>query len=120
MTIRAQLRRLHSPDVFDLEHYTPEDAKFFSTLVQAVIGPQQGVGEESIDFLVCTPRWLATQVPNRGYVLGRHYLFLTRYDYIVLRQAIQDVCDQAQGHDWQSVAAYLSRFSRWEFENYKP
>jgi hypothetical protein len=120
MTIRAQLRRLHSPDVFDLEHYMPEDAEVFGILVQAMIGPQEGVGEESFDFLVCTPHWLATQVLNRGYVLGRHYLFLSRYDYGVLRQAIQDVCDQAHGEDWQSVAAYLGRFGHWEFEDYKP
>lgn len=117
--IHAQLRHLHSPDVADLERYQPDSAEHFGILVQALIGPEKQEGEESFDLFVCTPSWLAEQVRDEGYVFGRHYVFLSRYDYHLLYQAIQSICDQAIGETWQVVAAYLGRYGQWEFEDYR-
>lgn len=116
--IQARLRRLHSPDATDLEQYQPPDAEHFGLLIQAMIGPEGQPGEESFDFLVCTPSWLAALIRDKRYAFGRHYLFLSRYDYAVLYQAIRQVCEQATGEDWHAVAAYLSRYGKWEFEDY--
>jgi len=117
--IRAHLRYLYSPDLEDLDQNSPPDPECFGILVQAFIGPHNGPGEESFDFMVCTLRWLATQVHDGEYLLGRHYLFLTRYDYAVLKRAIVHVCDLAEGETWQEVAERLARYGQWEFEDYK-
>jgi hypothetical protein len=106
--------------VFDLERYAPEEPECFGLLVQAMIGPENLVGEESFDFVVCSPQWLATHMPADGYLFGRHYLLLARYDYATMRRAIQKVCDQAQGPTWDVVGALISRYGRWEFEDYSP
>ncbi len=99
----------------------PEDPECFSLSVEALIGVR-GVelsGEEIFNFLVCTPRWLATEVLNEGYVFGKDYLFLPRYDYALMRRAIEALCDRAEGPDWNTVAAYVAQYSLWEFENYQ-
>jgi len=117
MSIRAKLGRLHSPDLPDLERGVPEDPTCFGILVQALISPHDEHGEESFDFLVCTPLWLANQMREGEYRLGLHYLFLMTYDYSVLWQAITHVCGMAQGNDWATVAARLAWYGRWEFED---
>ncbi len=116
--MQAALRRLHSPDLGDLEHGQPSDPACFSILVQALIGPRGGDGEESFDFLVCTPSWVATRLNEGAYLFGQHYLFLARYDYATMHRAISGICGRAEGNDWTSVAKVLARYGRWEFEDY--
>ncbi len=115
---KAALRRLHSPDAPDLGSYTPVDLRRFGILVQAMIGPKGEQGEESFDFLVCTPAWLADQIASQGYEFGRHYLFVSRYDPELITRVLHELCDRASGPDWDSVAQYLGRYGKWEFEDY--
>lgn len=117
--IQAELRRLHSPDAPKLDDYTPSTPEHFGILVQAIIGPKAGLGEESFDFMVCTPSWLGEQVARAGYIVGRHHLVVDHYDMKAIRAVIQDLCRQAVGPNWASVAAYLARFGKWEFEDYQ-
>ena len=56
--MRAQLKRLHSPDVWDLKSFKPDGP--FSILVEAMAGPVDAPGEESFDIIVCTYDWLPT------------------------------------------------------------
>jgi hypothetical protein len=49
--IQAELKRLHSPDVYKLEDYEPEGP--FGILVQAIVGPAGAGGCESFDIVVC-------------------------------------------------------------------
>jgi hypothetical protein len=43
--VRATLKQLHSPDVFDLEAYSPDDKTCFGFLLQAIFGPENADGE---------------------------------------------------------------------------
>ncbi len=117
--VKAQLRELHSPDLADLDKNTPPDLTNFGLLMQALIGVEGEEGEESFDFIVCTPSWLAEEVARKGFILGRHYLFVASYDYAQIEKIIDDLCNQAEGEDWDAVAAFLSRYGAWEYEDYQ-
>jgi hypothetical protein len=116
--MRGELRRLHSPDV-DLQQYIPEDVEDFGLLIQAMIGPLHREGEESFDFLVCSPRWFAVRLAEHEYRWGQHHLFLKRYDLNLIAMAIEKLCQSIEGPDWETLADRLGRFGRWEFEGYQ-
>jgi hypothetical protein len=116
--VRAELRRLYSPDADPLPAFQPDDPECFGVFVQAFVGPQGGEGEESFGFMVCTARWLEGRSFEKGFAWGRHHLFLKRWDYSVLERVVRDLCTHAEGPDWESVAARVARYGHWEFEDY--
>ena len=118
--MRAELRRLHSPDVHDLESYCPEEPDNFGFLLQAMIGPAGGQGEESFDIVVCTPQWLKRNHDEREIVLGRDHLIVFRYDYKRLENFITGFVTGCDGRSWGDLAQQLSRLGKWEFEDYRP
>jgi hypothetical protein len=118
--IYAELYGLHSPDALDLTQYTPEDPSSFGILVEAMIGPQNGVGHETFDFVLCTPSWFAQTLSEGEYRFGHSYIFFGKFDYVLLWRAIKKLCDSVAGPDWETVARRLSRYGKWEFEDYTP
>jgi hypothetical protein len=99
--------------------YAPEDPGMFGILVQAIVGPSDGEGEESFDFVVCSSRWFDAQGYDKGFAWPRHHLFLERWDYAIVERAITDVVERAEGADWNSVAEKIARYGHWEFEDYR-
>ncbi|MCK2222051.1 Imm8 family immunity protein (plasmid) [Actinomadura sp. ATCC 31491] len=59
--MKAAIRHLHTPDIAP-GTYVPDDPQRFMFLVQMIAGPDDGPGDESFDFTVCTPQWLQDQV----------------------------------------------------------
>lgn len=115
---RAELRDIDSIDLPNMEHAAPADPESFCIPVRAYVGPIGEAGEESFDMLVCTPRWLSEHPDVSGYLFPRHYLIVWRYDYRLIRQAIEDLCSSAGEASWQVVAAHLGQYAYWEFEGY--
>jgi hypothetical protein len=111
---------LWSPEVDPVSEYLPEDPETFGVFVQALVGPRDGEGEESFDFVVCSSRWFDAQGYDRGFAWPRHHLFLKRWDYGIVERAIKDAVEGAEGPDWHSVAAKIGRYGHWEFEDYRP
>ena len=116
--VKPVLRRLHSPDVFDLEAYSPSDPACFSVLLQAMFGPEGGEGEESFDIVVCTPGWIAREVERKRIVDGRHHLIVSIFDLRQISSFIEAYANTCTGKTWQEVATKLSRVGKWEFEDY--
>ena len=114
--MKPVLRRIHSPDVDDLRTYVPP-SRAFAVLVQLLVGPSTGSGEESFDLLVCSPSWLALQP---GPIMGCHHLILQEYDYQLLSRFIIEYLEQCEADDWRGVAAKVGRLGRWEYEDYRP
>ena len=86
-----------------------------------MIGPAGGSGGyDSFGFLVCTPNWLADQLAEKGPLLGHGYLFLPRYDYVILRETIDALCRRTEGLDWDAIGEKLNRYAHWEYEDYRP
>jgi hypothetical protein len=119
-TIQPVLKRLHSPDVFDLASFSPADPTCFSFLLQAMFGLAGSEGEESFDIIVCTPLWLSVEVKRKGIVDGRHHLIVSKFDLEQMSSFLTEFAKTCGGNTWQEAAAKLARLGHWEFEDYKP
>jgi len=119
VTVQGIIRRFHSPDVYDLRHWSPDDPTCFGFLLQALIGPKDGEGEESFDFVVCSPKWLRRKYGDDAAILGRYHILLFVYDFDRIREAIEAIVAHATGSNWREVASKIARHGRWEFENYR-
>jgi len=114
-----ELRRLHSPDLRDMEAERPEAPRNFCILVQAMIGPKDLPGEESFDFTVCSPAWLEESLADTTVLIGRHYLLMREYNYVRIYEVVQRICQGIRGEDWPDVAEQLAKYARWEFDAYQ-
>ena len=116
--MRAEIRYFHSPDVEDLENWSPETPDCFSYLLQVFIGPKDGKGEESFDFIVCTPAWLKDHYSFDSVVPLRHYLLVFRHQFDAVRKTLEELVDRAQGDTWNELAIWLASYGKWEFDGY--
>jgi Immunity protein 8 len=116
--MRAELRRLHSPDVADLASWSPGEHDF-AILVQLMVGPADAVGEESFDLTVCTPGWLEGRVRTEGIVDGRHHLLIDTYDPDRIEGYLRERVEACEGGSWKEVAEQVGRLGKWEFEDYR-
>jgi len=117
--MRAEIKRIHSPDVKDLRSFIPEEKDSFCVLLQLMMGPKGQMGEESFDLQVCTPKWLLSRYRNDDVMFGRHLLIVFEYNYNLIIDALQKYCDTCVGETWNEIAVQLSRVAKWEFEDYQ-
>lgn len=113
--MRAELKRMHSPDVDDLAYYQPQGS--FGILVQLMIGPKETPGEEAFDTIVCSPDWLAehAKLPD---LVGDRQIVVDRYNYQAIKNKIQESCRSLEENDWQKLAVKLGAIGKWEFADY--
>ena len=117
--MKPSIRHFNSPDIPNFEDYAPSDPSEFYFLLQIIIGPDNGPGEESFDVVVCSPKSFAKQHEPRIVEMGRHYLFMNEYNRDALVAFIRNYCDQCEGVDWEEVATKCGRLGKWEFEDYQ-
>lgn len=115
IAMRASLRRLHSPDVHNLRELSDAHAGR-EVLVQALIGPAEGPGEESFSFLLSHDANLA----DKRWHWNRGTLSLAQMKYEDLESAVVHECERAVGDTWHEIARLLGRNLHWEFEGYTP
>lgn len=118
--MHAALRSLSSPDLGheELETYEPTLADEFGVLLLAQIGPDTELGEEAFYLTVCTPKWLARSIlsgSHKGFQFVHHHLAVERWDPLLFRRAIADLCHRAEADSWPGVANKLSSYLAWEF-----
>ena len=118
-TMRAKLKGLHSPDIDNLETWSPGGGPF-GFFLQAMIGPSDGPGEESFNLTVCTPEWFAAHRMETGIMMGSRTLFVSVYDYRAIRTYLERAAQRTEGKNWREIAESLSWLGEWEFENYQP
>jgi hypothetical protein len=116
--VKAALRQLHSPDADDLASWQPPGTEKWEVLVQALLGPEEGAGEESFDFTVCSMSALAARAEERP-TWTQSNLVMARWDYRDVERAVTELCERCEGRDWQEVAVQLARYMHWEFTNYR-
>lgn len=113
--MKAELRYLHSPDLE--EPSLPPDPRNCSVAIQALIGPDDGPGEESFQFEVITRHHLNQSSGTRW---GRGLLILDSFDWNVVRDLLRARLAIATGETWHDVAVQLNKELLWEFDDYRP
>ncbi len=116
--MRAKLKRLHSPDIQDLENWSPGD-QYFGFLLQAMIGPDDGDGEESFSLTVCTADWFRDHCMGHGIRLGSQTLLVVKYDYTSIKRFLERAAQRVEADNWRSLAQRLSWLGEWEFADYQ-
>jgi len=114
---RACVRHFISPDV-DLEDFRPEDPDDFWFLVQALVGPCGEEGEESLQVIVCTPRYLARRAVTEPVIFGRPLVIVNSANLPEILDAIRAAIEKVEAPTWNQVADRLSRLGIYEFEDY--
>lgn len=117
--MQAAIRRFHSPDIQDLAVDMPPDPEKFGVLVQMLVGPADGPGEESFDVVVCTPSHLA-QLAEIGPFIARHHLVVDGWNWKAIREFLQGQVGRCEAETWVEIGNCLGRIGRWEFEDYQP
>ncbi len=117
--ITPEVRFFHSPDVEDLEGYRPTDPGNFSLLLQIMVGPSGEEGHEAFDVQLATPQWLEERNAGDGFASGENRVVIFNYDWPRLEAYFRTRIAACAGQDWGEVAGKISRFARWEFEDYQ-
>lgn len=115
--MRALVRHFISPDI-NLDDFRPEDSADFSFLLQALVGPDDSEGEESLQFLVCTPRALERRVASEKLIFGRSLVVVESPDIPQILNAVRGAVERAEAPSWSELARYLERLGVYEFEAY--
>jgi immunity protein 8 of polymorphic toxin system len=120
MSVQPEIKRLHSPDVFDLTAWSPPRGEDFAVLLQVLVGPVGAEGEESFDVVVCTAGWLGGNLGLDGMLSGRHHLLMDEWNYDRLEAFLRRYVAGCSAPTWQGVAEKIGRLGKWEFEDYRP
>lgn len=117
--MKAILKYIHSPDVVDLPGFIPERKNSFSMLLQLMVGPVNGAGEESFDVILCTPQWLTENHSILDIIVGRHYLIVFEYNYSGIYKQLEELVEGIDGENWNDIGMKVGRIGKWEFEDYQ-
>lgn len=116
--MKAEIKRFHSPDIFDLSNFHPRVEDNFGFLLQVMIGVKGSDGEESFDLIVCTPKWLEDSFSQVDVVFGEHYLIVFKYDIGKIKETLSSYVGQLEEENWAALANKIDRIGKWEFRDY--
>jgi hypothetical protein len=117
VNVRAAVRYFISPDV-DLENFRPDDPDDFSFLLQAIVGPKDAEGDESLEFNVCTLASLTSTVSSERVFFGRSLVIVGTSKISEILDSVRSAVERVEGASWAEVAERLTRLGYYEFEDY--
>lgn len=115
--MRAELKGMHSPDVDLADPHAVGAAD--EVLVQLMIGPVEGVGEEAFDLVVRAWGSSTEDASGRGFRPADHVLELARIDTAEIRRYVQNFLRDLERPTWDALARAIDRIARWEFAHYR-
>lgn len=115
--VRPELKRLHSPDIYDLANFDVGVNEPFGILIQSMFGPKGVDSEESFDFIACNTSWIEQRI-GLGLFNGRHHLIMIQFNLEEIKDYLTAAANQISCSTWDEVAEKLSRIGKWEFEDY--
>jgi hypothetical protein len=119
--VRAMIKFVENADTpsLSVSAYFPEDPSDFRCTIGLTIGPATGDGGEQFYLTVCSLKWLAKACEKSGFLWGRHHLIVPEYNLKTIMSVVTKFVDRCSGESWKEVAEKLSRFTSWEFEDYR-
>ena len=123
--MKAEIKGYYSTEIYDLENYIPEQVDCFCFLLRILIGAVGEEGEDTLDFIVCTPKWLINEFKTEKSIFGediffgKHYIIVFEYNFKKILGRIKELIDNVEEDTWDAIGQKLSRYGQWEFENYK-
>jgi len=115
--VRAVVRHFISPDV-DLENFYPDDPENFSFLLEAIVGPDDGEGDELLQLNVCTLASLRSTVESDRILFGRSLVIVGTSRISEILDAVRSAIERVEADSWAKAAARLARLGHYEFEDY--
>ena len=116
--MRAELRGLDSPDLPSFPSGGPDDPLQFTVMIEASIGVVGQPGVDAFSLMVSSPSDTDPSVTAAGYIWIGRRLVVSRYDVEVIRRAVANLCDGAEGRNWRELAEFLGRSLYCEFDSY--
>ena len=85
-----------------------------------MIGPVGEKSFNSFDFEFCNPAWFEKNIDRdgKGYMVGYHRIILNNYTGELGHSIISQILSRISGDSWEVLARKISRYGRWEFEDY--
>lgn len=116
--MKIKIKRLHSPDIQDLQQFSPLEKDNFGFLLQVMIGEKGQEGEESFDIMVLTPKWLTENYNNNDIVFGFHHIIMFDYNYQLLLNKLINYIENINADNWDEFGNKINLIGKWEFSNY--
>lgn len=119
--MKAKLQGFYCLDIdIPLSEYRPLDLDNFGFNARIIVGEEILGGEESFDFIICTPKWLMNKYAPKDIVLGIHYLIVFEFNYPKIYEWIKKFVENTKGDTWEEIALKICNLGYWEFDNYQP
>lgn len=112
--MKAEVRHFLSPDV-DLSSFQPDDPENFTFLLQVIVGPHGSEGDESLQFIVCTPRSLENRFESEEIITGHSLLIADTPDIATILTFVRRLIERIEAETWAGVASRLARIGLYEF-----
>ncbi|KTE08596.1 Imm8 family immunity protein [Sphingopyxis sp. H115] len=115
--MEAELRSLATQDGEFLTDIRPA-GDVFCIAVRAEIGSMGSIGADLLDFEVCSPSWLDSELDRHLVLPGGQRLFMRKFDPDAVEQYVRKRLRHATGAKWQEIAIKIGEWARWEFADY--
>ena len=102
----------------DIDTYRSVDETDDGVWIRMLVGPDEGIGEESFDVLVCTPQWLTRMIDEDGMSFVRHTLLMSKLDLPRAAQRLKHEVPRSEAKDWPGLMLHLVQVDYWEFQDY--
>lgn len=114
--MKVSVRHFISPDV-DLDDFRPDDPENFSFLLQALVGPAESAGEESLQFIVTTLHALEEKVQEDGVIFGHSLVIVDGPNVPRILNSVRRSIERLEAPSWERLAQQLTRLGVYEFES---
>jgi hypothetical protein len=117
--MKPKLKGFYSIDIPEGPPTLPPDVEDCWIVVQAEIGPELSEACDVFTFYVCTIKFLQRILSKQSYQYGKSVILMEKFSWEIIENSIKEICGGTQGDSWEEIAARLSKYWDWEFEDYR-